>query len=99
MRFLHWLLTEIGLSEFDHVLIESAVARCAEALIPLIDRRPVDVSAAERAATAARTAMDIVLRIDGLPAAVAWSVESAALAAESAALSGIDPPPQVQNAR
>ena len=31
--------------------------------------------------------MDTVSRIDGLPDAVAWSVESAALAAESAALS------------
>jgi hypothetical protein len=97
-RFLHWLLTESGLSKFDHVLIESAVARCAEALIPLIDRRPVDVSAAEHAATAARTAMDTVLRINGLPEAVAWSVESAALAAESAALSGIDPTASAERA-
>jgi hypothetical protein len=97
-RFLHWLLTQSGLSEFDHVLIEAAVARCAEALIPLIDRRPVDVSAAGHAATAARTAMETGLRINGLPAAVAWSVESAALAAESAALSGIDPTASAERA-
>jgi hypothetical protein len=97
-RFLHWLLTESGLSEFDHVLIEAAVARCAETLIPLIDRRLVDVSAAEHAATAARTAMEIVLRIDDLPEAVAWSVESAALAAESAALSGFDPTASAERA-
>src|ERR1700712_6064339 len=43
-RFLHWLLTESGLSGFDHVLIKAEVARCAEALVPLINRRPVDVS-------------------------------------------------------
>ena len=35
--------------------------------------------------------MDTVLRLDGLPEAVAWSLESAVLAAESAALSEIDP--------
>jgi hypothetical protein len=97
-RFLHWLLTESGLSEFDHVLIRVEVARCAEALVPLIDRRPVDVSAAEHAATVARTAMDTVSRIDGLPEAVAWSAESAALAAESAALSGFDPAASAERA-
>jgi hypothetical protein len=89
-RFLHWLLTESKLGEFDHVLTKAAVTLCARALVPLIDCRPVDVSAAEHAATAARTAMDTVARIDGLPEAVAWSAESAALAAESAALSRID---------
>jgi hypothetical protein len=90
-RFLHWLLSESGLAEFDHVLIKSAVAQCAAVLVPLIDRRPVDVSAAEHAAKAARTAMDTVSRIEGLPDAVAWSAESAALAAESAALSETSP--------
>jgi hypothetical protein len=89
-EFLHWLLTESGLGEFDHALTKAAVARCADTLAPLIDRRPVDVSAAKHAATAARTAMDTVSRIDRLPDAVAWSAESAALAAESAALSGTD---------
>src|ERR1700733_8129790 len=53
-QFLHWLLTESGLAEFDHVLTKAAVARCAETLVPLIDRRPIDVSAAEHAASAAR---------------------------------------------
>jgi hypothetical protein len=90
-KFLHWLLTESRLAEFDHVLTKAVVARCAETLVPLIDCRPADVSAAAHAATAARVAMDIVSRIDDLPDAVAWGVESAALAAESAALSGIDP--------
>jgi hypothetical protein len=89
-QFLHWLLTESGLGEFDHVLIKVAVARCAETLVPLTDRRQIDVGAAEQAATAARAAMHTVSRIDGLPDAVAWGAESAALAAESAALSGID---------
>jgi hypothetical protein len=97
-RFLHWLLAESGLSEFDHVLIKPEVARCAGVLVPLIDRRPVDVNAAEHAAKAARTAMDTVSRIDGLPEAVAWSAESAALAAESAALSGCDPAASAERA-
>ena len=97
-QFLHWLLTESRLSEFDHVLIKAEVARCAEVLVPLIGRRPVDVSAAELAATVARTAMATISRIDGLPEAVAWSAESAALAAESAALSGRDPTTSAERA-
>jgi hypothetical protein len=97
-QFLHWLLTESRPSEFDHALTKAAVARCAEALVPLIDCRLVDVSGAEHAAIAARVAMDTVSRIDGLPDAVAWSVESAALAAESAALSGIDPAASAERA-
>jgi hypothetical protein len=97
-RFLHWLLAESRLSEFDHVITRAAVARCAEVLVPLINRRPVDVSAAEHAATAARTAMATASRIDGLAEAVAWSAESAALAAESAALSGTDPAASAERA-
>jgi non-ribosomal peptide synthetase component F len=97
-QFLHWLLTESRLGKFDHALIKAEVARCAETLIPLTDRRPVDVSAAEHAATVARTAMDTLSRIDGLPEAVAWSAESAALAAESAALSGFDPTASAERA-
>jgi hypothetical protein len=97
-QFLHWLLTESRLSEFDHVLIRAAVTRCAEVLVPLINRQPVDVGAAERAATVAKTAMDTASRIDGLPEAVAWSAESAALTAESAALSRIDPATSAERA-
>lgn len=97
-RFLHWLLTESGLSEFDHPLIKAEVARCADALLPLIDRRPVDAGAAEHAAIVARTAMEAVARVDGLSEAVAWSAESAALAAESAALSGSDPAASAERA-
>jgi hypothetical protein len=97
-QFLHWLLTESGLGEFHHTLTKVAVARCAETLVPLIDRRLIDVSAAEHAATAARAAMHAVLRIDGLPDAVAWSAESAALAAESAALNGTDPAESAERA-
>ena len=97
-QFLHWLLTESGLAEFDHVLIKAAVARCVETLVPLIDRRPINVSAAEHAASAARAAMHTVSRIDVPPDAVAWSAESAALAAESAALSGIDPAASAERA-
>ena len=90
-QFLHWLLTESELGEFRHVLIKDAVAQCANALMPLIRHRPVDRSAAEHAAAAARTAMETVAGMEGLPEAVAWSAESAALAAESAALSGTNP--------
>jgi hypothetical protein len=97
-QFLHWLLTGSGLGEFDHVQSKAAVARCAATLVPLIDCRPVDASAAEHAATTARVAMETVSRIDGLPDAVAWSLESAALAAESAALSGIDPAASAERA-
>ena len=97
-QFLHWLLTESGLAEFDHVLTKVAVTRCAETLVPLIDRQPINASAAEHAASAARAAMHTVSHIDVQPDVVAWSAESAALAAESAALSGIDPP-RVQSAR
>jgi hypothetical protein len=97
-QFLHWLLTESGLAQFDHVLIKTAVVQCADALMPLIHRRPVDVTAAEHAATAARTAMDTVAHIEGLPEAVAWSAESAALAAESAALSATDPAASAERA-
>jgi hypothetical protein len=97
-RFLHWLLTESEVAEFDHVLIRSAVSRCSDALVPLIDRRPVDVDAAQLAATGARTAMGTVSRIEGLPDAVSWSAESAALAAESAALSVTHPAASAERA-
>ena len=97
-QFLHWLLTESGLAQFDHVLIKTAVVQCADVLMPLIHRRPVDVTAAEQAATAARTTLDTVAHIEGLPEAVAWSAESAALAAESAALSATDPAASAERA-
>jgi hypothetical protein len=42
--------------------------------------------------------MHTVSRIDVLPDAVAWSAESAALAAESVALSGIDPAASAERA-
>ena len=97
-QFLHWLLTESGLAEFDHVLIKAAVAQCADALMPLIGRRPVDANAAQRAAAAARTAMGTAARTEGLRDTVSWSVESAALAAESAALSATDPAASAERA-
>jgi hypothetical protein len=90
-KFLHWLLTESKLSDFDHALIQVTVARCAYTMLPLIEGQDVDVSVAEHAATAARTAMDSVSRLTSLPETVAWCLESAALAAESAALSKSNP--------
>jgi hypothetical protein len=97
-RFLHWLLTESKLSEFDHPLIQITVARCAYVLEPLIDGRPIDVSVAEHAATAARTAMESVSQLENVSEAVSWSAESAALAAESAALSQSDPSASAERA-
>lgn len=86
-QFLHWLLTESGLGEFDHPLVKEAVTRCADALIPLKDGRPVDRSAAADAATAAWAAAKKAEISAGTSVGAPWSAESAARAAESAVLS------------
>jgi hypothetical protein len=86
-QFLHWLLTESTLAEFDHPLVRDAVRHCADTLKPLMEGRPVDAKAAADAATAAWAAMKTAERAVAVPVGVAWSAEAAAKAAESAALS------------
>jgi hypothetical protein len=86
-QFLHWLLTESGLGEFDHALVKDSVKQCADILIPLMAGRPVDVTAAIDAGTVAWAAARRAEHIAELPDSVAWSAESAAKATESAALS------------
>jgi hypothetical protein len=88
-QFLHWLLTESGLGEYDHPQVEDAVKQCADALRPLMDGRPVDVAAAKDAAAVAWGAVARAERMSELLDGVAWSAESAARAAESAALSAM----------
>ena len=86
-QFLHWLLTESGLAEFDHPLVRDVVRQCADVLTPLMDGRPVDTMAAADAASAAWAAVKLADHTVVVPAGVAWSAESAARAAESALLS------------
>ena len=85
-RFLHWLLTGSRLGEFTHPSVRDAVERCADALRPLTEGRPVDVMAANDAAAAAWQAAKRAELAPAVPIGAAWSAESAARAAESAAL-------------
>ena len=86
-QFLHWLLSESRLAEFDHPLVKDAVKQCADVLTPLMDGRPVDMTEAADAAGAAWDAAKRAEHSAPMPSAVAWSAESAARAAESALLS------------
>jgi hypothetical protein len=86
-QFLHWLLTESKLGEFDHPFVKEVVRQCADTLTPLTVGRPVHTKAAAAASAAAWAAAEQAGRATALPVAVAWSAESAAKAAESAALS------------
>lgn len=52
-KFLHWLLTESHIGNFDHPLVCNAVKECADVLVPLTKGKPVDESAARSAARSA----------------------------------------------
>jgi hypothetical protein len=97
-KFLHWLLTESGLSEFDHPMVHHTVLRCAYMLTPLMEGQAANIEIARNAAKSARVAMESVSTITAMPEAVAWSAESAALAAESAALYQSDPAASAERA-
>ena len=45
-QFLHWLLIDSALAEFDHPAVRDTVRQCADTLRPLMDGRPVDAKAA-----------------------------------------------------
>jgi hypothetical protein len=83
-QLLHSLLVEHAPTECAHPAISAAVRQCADVLVPLIEGRGVDKSAAEAAAAMAWAAAEHP-RI--LSEKAAWIAESAAQAAESAALS------------
>jgi hypothetical protein len=87
-QFLHWLLTEAAPGDPDHAFIKDAVKQCAEVLAPLADGRSVDRDAAEYAATIAWAAVEKAGIIQPPSVQSPWIAESAARAAESAALSG-----------
>jgi hypothetical protein len=97
-QFLHWLLTESGLGEFDHPFVRDAVRQCADTLTSLMAGRPADVKAAADAATAAWAVSKQAEHTMALPVGVAWSAESAAKAAESAALSASSPAASAERA-
>lgn len=97
-QFLHWLLTESGLGEFDHPLVRDAVRHCADTLTPLMAGQPVDANAATDAITAAWAAARRSEQTAGTPVSVAWSAESAAKAAESAMLSTTCPADSAERA-
>jgi hypothetical protein len=83
-QFLHWLLTERDLAEFEQSPVGVAVRQCADVLAPLARGEAVDRSAAEGAAGMARSALEWAT---DKSANAAWAAESAARAAESASLS------------
>jgi len=97
-QFLHWLLTESGIGEFQHELVKDAVSQCAAVLVPLTLGQFIGESAAcaarsaesaaRSAASAARSAA-CAARSAACAARIAesaaWSAESAARSAESAA--------------
>jgi len=84
-QLLHWLLTDRNPEDTEHPAVAEAVRQCAEVLMPLIEGRPVDPAAAERAAAAARAVVQAVAA--GASDRTQWIAESAARASESAALS------------
>jgi hypothetical protein len=89
-RLLHGILTEGGPDERDHPIVKAAVKQCADVLLPLIDGRPVDRGAAEDAAAMAWAAAETAAVTAPLLVRAPWIAESAARAAESAALSVTD---------
>jgi hypothetical protein len=95
-QFLHWLVTDSGFggSALPSGAMQDAVRRCAELLLPLVEGRPADKAAAEQAAALGWAAIETAAtdRMEAEPGGTPhrqtpWIVESASLAAESAALS------------
>jgi hypothetical protein len=86
-KLLHWLLTEDSRGETVNPVVEDAVRQCADILVPLVDGRPVDKNAAEKAMALAWAAVEKVQTMDSASARAPWIAESAARVAESAALS------------
>jgi hypothetical protein len=95
-QLLHWLLTDGARGERDLPAVAAAVKQCADALLPLAEGHPVDQGAAERAAV---VACGVAKTIDNATTANAsWIVESAARAAQSAALSATSPDSSAERA-
>jgi hypothetical protein len=86
-QLLHWLLTEGGPGERDQPTVRDAVRQCADALLPLVDGGSVDTGTAEDAAALAWAAAETAAITAPLVVRAPWIAESAARAAESAALS------------
>ncbi len=85
-HLLHGILTGGSPEERDRPAVNDAVKQCAGVLVPLMEGRPVDKDAAEHAAIAAWAAAAETSE-NAAPARAQWIAESAARAAESAALS------------
>ncbi len=97
-RLLFWILTDSGFGDRDHPGVSDAVRRCAGVLMPLADGQPADRAAAEVAGILAWEAAEAIKLSHPASDRALWIAESAAQAAESAALSAIDRPLSAERA-